>query len=159
MTLKRPVPLILILPAILAVLACTGCASFLSLFSGDKGWMLFDVSRLRDYYYSPSTIERLTPIIVRLHIATVAKGEEGKNWEVSERVKRGLPFGGYENYQSSEDVYLLNCRDRQYRLMSSQDLDSTGKVLSSYDRPDAPWEDIPYGSALETLLTFKSVCP
>ena len=142
---------------ILLSAGCAGIWSFLS--SSGPEWLLFDTSRLRDYYYNPASVERLSQRIVKVRIAAVIKSEEGRNWEVSERMKRGLTLGGYENYQSSQDVYVVDCTGKEYRLISGADYDDKSNMLGSYERPDSPWEPIPSGSVLDTLITFKSVCP
>jgi hypothetical protein len=125
----------------------------------DSEWMLFDMGALRDYYYDSATIERLSETTVKARIATVIKGEEGRNWEVAERMKRGLSFGGYENYQSSADVYLIDCAGKRYQIIKGADYDDKDNILSSYERPEPAWEPVPPGSTLETLLTYKAVCP
>jgi hypothetical protein len=136
-----------------------GCAAIMSWFSSQPDWLLFDVSELRDYYYNPGQAEHLSKNTVKVAIATVARSEEGKNWEVSERMKRGLPLGGYEKYYSSEDVYLLDCETRKFQTLSGVDYDETGKALSTYTAEDPSWEGVPSGSSIETLMAYKSVCP
>jgi hypothetical protein len=143
-----------------AVLLFTGgCATILSWFSPEPDWLLFDVSELRDYYYNPGEVERLSKNTVKVAIATVARSEGGKNWEVSERMKRGLPLGGYERYYSSEDVYLLDCETRKFQTLSGVDYDESGKALSTYTAEDPTWEAVPVESVIETLMAYKSVCP
>ena len=92
-------------------------------------------------------------------VATVAKGPEGRDWEVNERIKRGFSFAGYEDYQSSEDVYVIDCKEKRFQILSGVDYDSDGKTLGHYTKTDPIWEPIPRGSVLETLAAFKSVCP
>ena len=142
-----------------AVLIFTGSCG-MALFRPDPaGWLLFDMSRLRDYYYDPDAIERTSPTTVKVRIATVAKDSEGRDWEVAERMKRGLPFGGYERYRSSEDVYSIDCGARTFQTLSGTDYDEDGKILNSITYADPRWEPIPDGSVLAVLVAFKSVCP
>lgn len=159
MTLKRLKMRQRILPLV-ALLLIGGCASIPPLSQApDSGWRLFDVSKLRDYYYNPAAIERLSATVLKIPIATVVKGAEGRDWEVDQRMKRGLTFGGYENYYSSEDVYLIDCAQKRYQIISGTDYDEKGNILTSQERSNPSWESIPRGSALETLASYKSVCP
>jgi hypothetical protein len=137
-----------------------GCSGT-SLFRPDpeKGWMLFDVTTLRDYYFDRTSITRLSDYTVKVAVATVAKGPEGRDWEVNERMKRGLSFAGYEKYQFSEDMYAIDCQEKRFQLLSGVDYDGEGKTLGSYTKAEPIWEPIPRGSVLETLAAYKSVCP
>jgi hypothetical protein len=121
--------------------------------------MLFDVSSMRYYYYNPDNIERTSKSTMRLTILSVIKGDEGRNWEIDERMKRGLPFGGYESYESSQDTYALDCSGKMFQTLSGIDFDHEGKPLSSYSYDNPHWEPVPPGSALEVLGRYRSVCP
>jgi hypothetical protein len=138
----------------------TGCSVLTwSRFPPGADWMLFDVSAMRYYYYHPDHIERVSDTIAKVTILTVIKGDEGQNWEIDERMKRGLPFGGYEKYESSQDVYALDCQGKKFQTLSGADYDNEGNTLSSYSHTDLPWEPVPPGSALDVLSRYRSVCP
>lgn len=142
------------------LLFMTGCSA-LSLFQSgaETGWLLFDVTNVRDYYYNPKSVDRLAGHTVKVTVATVPKGREGRDWEVNERMKRGLPFAGYEDYQSSADVYVLDCQEKRFQVLSGDDYNSEGRTLGSYTKTNPEWEPIPPGSVLETLASYKSICP
>ncbi len=142
------------------LLFVAGCSklSWLHL-NSSAHWMLFDASAMRYYYYHPDHIERVSDAIAKVTILSVIKGDEGQNWEINERMKRGLPFGGYEDYESSQDVYALDCSGKMFQILSGADYDSEGNMLSSYSHNDLHWEPVPPGSVLDVLSRYRSVCP
>gem|GEM_PF-658345 len=125
---------------------------------GDRNWRLFDMDNLRDYYFDGDSIEELTKGLVRVKLGTVVKGNEARNWEIEERLKRGLSIKGYENYDSSQDIYEINCLEKKFRVLSGTDYDTENNVLSSYNNPNLEWRKIPENSAIMTLIKLRSVC-
>jgi len=122
-------------------------------------WHLFDISEIRYYYYDSETVKQTPDKTVVVRLASIIKNDEGRQWEFNERLKRGLPVSGYENYEYSEDIYELDCKKRLFQVLSGADYDCNGKELSAYVSPKLVWRTIPPGSAIETLLKFWTVCP
>lgn len=113
---------------------------------------------LRDYYFHADSAEELTKGLVRIKLRTVAKGNEARNWEITERLKRGLSIKGYENYESSQDIYEINCVEKKFRVLSGADYDTENNILSSYNNPSLEWRVVPENSAIMSLIKLKSVC-
>lgn len=126
---------------------------------GDRNWRLFDMDNLRDYYFDADSLEEITKGLVRVKLGSVVKGNEGRNWEIAERLKRGLSIKGYENYDSSQDIYELNCIEKKFRLISGSDYDTENNILSSYENPSMEWRLIPENSAIMSLIKLRTVCP
>jgi hypothetical protein len=152
------VPVVLTVFLIVLIAGCSGLPSPHPE-DPDSDWLLFDVSRMRDYYYNPRHVEHTSETVVKVTILSIIKGREGQDWEVSERMKRGLPFGGYEKYESSQDTYALDCRERMFQTLSGADFDDEGKELNSYSYAYPRWEPVPSGSVLDVLIRYSSVCP
>ncbi|MCX8111105.1 MAG: hypothetical protein N3D15_07635 [Syntrophorhabdaceae bacterium] len=125
---------------------------------GERNWRLFDMDNLRDYYFDADNLEEITKGLVRVKLGSAVKGNEARNWEIRERLKRGLSIEGYENYESSQDIYEINCIEKKFRLISGADYDSENKILSSYENPSMEWHAIPENSAIMSLIKLKSVC-
>lgn len=125
---------------------------------GEGNWRLFDMDNLRDYYFDSDSIEELTKGLVRIKLGTVVKGAEARNWEIRERLHRGLSIKGYENYESSQDIYEINCIEKKFRVLSGTDYDTEDNILSSYDNPSLEWRTVTENSAIMSLIKLKSVC-
>lgn len=125
---------------------------------GEKNWRLFDMDSMRDYYFDAGSIKELTKGLVRVKLGTVAKGNEARNWEIDERLKRGLAIKGYENYDSSQDIYEINCIEKKFRVLSGTDYDTNNNILSSYNNPSLEWKTVHENSAIMSLIKLKSVC-
>ncbi|MCX5798585.1 MAG: hypothetical protein NTU90_03335, partial [Proteobacteria bacterium] len=81
------------------------------------------------------------------------------NWEMNERLMRGLAIEGYGNYESSEDIYEIDCKKKMFKVLSGADYDNEGKVLGSYSNPSPGWKHITEESAIETLYQYRTICP
>jgi len=126
---------------------------------GDRNWRLFDMDNLRDYYFDADSLEEVTKGLVRVKLGSAVKGNEARNWEIGERLKRGLSIKGYENYDSSQDIYEINYVEKKFRLISGADYDTENNKLASYENPSIEWHPIPENSAIMSLTKLKSVCP
>ncbi len=141
--------IILMFAVIVSIQGCAGWAQ----------WRLFDMSDMRYYYYDAGSIERPSENIVKVKLSSVVKGDGGRNWEMNERLMRGLAIEGYGNYESSEDIYEIDCKKKMFKVLSGADYDNEGKVLGSYSNPSPGWKHIPEESAIETLYQYRTICP
>ena len=122
------------------------------------GWLKFAESAAPDgagvIYYDPMMVARLADG----KIGVWEKDVRSAASVIERRKKYGLPTARFENFAYTLQRIIIDCRQRQYAVVSVKDYSREGELLDVIDRSMSEWQfnDIAPGSITDVLM--KRVC-
>jgi hypothetical protein len=95
-----------------------------------EGWEYYGANGYYFCFYDSSRIVRPDPERVQVWLKWLAT-REGKKQRTQEMNQRKIPKTVYEKYEATQVLMEINCREKQYLVLSLTDFDEQERMISS----------------------------